>query len=180
MPRARVLLLVAVIASLTLLQACGDDDGASTREAGSVVIIGPPPPGGGGSVSAIGTGCVTKGATTKKAIANVQFGLDEFSITPPEEITAGVNRIVVKNFGEEPHEIIITQAASPDDLPLIDGAVDLEALPEKVFRVQEFAGNTICEGTFDLPAGDYVVFSNLEGSQGSDFERGMVATFTVA
>ena len=179
MPRAHVLLLVAVIAPLTLLQACGDDDGASTREAGSVVIIGPPPPGGGGSVSAIGTGCVTKGATTKVPIANVQFGLDEFSITPPDEISAGVNRVVVKNFGEEPHEIIITQAASPDDLPLIDGAVDLEALPDKVYRVQEFAGNTICEGTFDLPAGDYVVFSNLEGSEGSDFERGMIATFTV-
>jgi hypothetical protein len=179
MPRAHVLLLVAVIAPLTLLQACGDDDGASTREAGSVVVIGPPPAGGGGSVSAVGTGCLTRGATTKVPIASVQFGLDEFSITAPEEISAGVNRIVVKNFGEEPHELIITQAASPDALPLTDGAVDVEALPEKVYRVQEFAGNTICEGTFDLPAGDYVVFSNLEGSQGSDFERGMVATFTV-
>ena len=49
-----------------VLQACGDDDGATTREAGSVVIIGPPPPGGGASVSAVGTGCTTKGATTKK------------------------------------------------------------------------------------------------------------------
>jgi hypothetical protein len=179
MPRARVLLLVAVIALLTLLQACADDDGATTREAGSVVVIGPPPPGGGASVSAIGTGCVTKGATTKVPIASVQFELDEFSITPPDEITAGVNRLVVKNFGEEPHEIIITQAGSPDDLPLSDGVVDLEALPGTLYRVQEFAGNTICEGTFDLPAGDYVVFSNLAGSQGSDFERGMVASFTV-
>ena len=179
MPRARVVLLVAVVALLTPLQACADDDGATTREAGSVVVIGPPPPGGGGSVSAVGTGCVTKGATTKKAIADVQFGLDEYSITPPDEINAGVNRIVVKNFGEDPHEIVITQATSSDDLPLIDGAVDLEALPGKVFRVQEFAGNTICEGTFDLPAGDYVAFSNLVGSQGGDFELGMVATFTV-
>ena len=48
-----------------------------------------------------------------------------------------------------------------------------------MFRVQEFAGNTICEGTFDLPAGDYVALSNLEGLQGGDFELGMVATFTV-
>ena len=115
----------------------------------------------------------------RRPIADVQFGLDEYSITPPDEITAGVNRIVVKNFGADPHEIVITQAASSDDLPLVDGAVDLDALPEKVFRVQEFAGNTICEGTFDLPAGDYVVFSNLDGSQGGDFELGMVATFTV-
>lgn len=176
---AHALLLAAVIAPLTL-QACADDDGASTREAGSVVIIGAPPPGGGGSVSAIGTGCVTKGATTKTAVANVQFGFDEYSITPPDEISAGVNRIVVKNFGEEPHEIVITQAASADDLPISGGSVDLEAWPGKLYRVQEFAGNTICEGTFDLPAGDYVVFSNLEGSQGGDFELGMVAAFTVA
>jgi hypothetical protein len=43
----------------------------------------------------------------------------------------------------------------------------------------EFAGNTICEGTFDLPAGTYVVFSNVAGPDGTDFERGMVATFEV-
>ena len=161
------------------LQACGDDDGATTREAGSVVIIGPPPPGGGASVSALGTGCTTKGATTKKVANNIQFALDEYTITPPDSITAGVNRIVVKNFGSDPHEIVITQAASIDDLPVSDGAVDIDALPEKVFRVMEFAGNTICEGTFDLPAGNYVVFSNLAGTEGTDFEQGMVATFVV-
>ena len=44
----------------------------------------------------------------------------------------------------------------------------------------EFPGNTICEGTFDLPAGNYVVFSNLDGSQGGDFAQGMVATFVVS
>ena len=32
-------------------------------------------------------------------------------------------------------------------------------LPNKVYRVAEFPGNTLCEGTFDLPAGDYVAFS---------------------
>ena len=59
----------------------------------------------------------------------------------------------MKNFGADPHEIVITQADSIDDLPRADGAVDIDALPEKAFRVMEFAGNTICEGTFDLPAG---------------------------
>jgi len=161
------------------LQACGDDDGANTRTGGSVVIIGPPPPAGGASVSAVGSGCTTKGATTKKAANTLQIELDEYSITPPGSVTAGVNRIVVKNFGSDPHEIVITRAASIDDLPLADGAIDIDALSEKVYRVMEFAGNTICEGTFDLSAGNYVVFSNLDGSQGSDFEQGMVATFVV-
>ncbi len=178
-------LATAAIALLALplalaLQACGEDDGASTRAAGSVVVIGPPPAGGGASVSAVGTGCMTKGATTKKVASNIEFALDEYSITPPANVTAGVNRIVVKNFGADPHEIVITQAASIDDLPLVDGAVDIDALPEKVFRVMEFPGNTICEGTFDLPAGNYVVFSNISGPQGSDFEQGMAATFVVS
>jgi hypothetical protein len=178
MKLTRALPIVALLAPL-VLPACGDDDGAATRQAGSVVIIGPPPPGGGGSVSAVGTGCVTKGATTKRAATNVQFALDEYSIEAPAQLAAGVSRIVVKNFGSDPHEIVITLGADADDLPVVDGAVDLEALPNKLYRVQEFAGNTICEGTFDLPAGDYVVFSNLVGADGSDFERGMFATFTV-
>ena len=94
-------------------------------------------------------------------------------------MSAGVNRIVVKNFGSDPHEIVITRAGSVDDLPVTDAAVDLDALEGDVFRVMEFPGNTICEGTFELPAGDYVVFSNLPAGDGTDFSRGMVATFTV-
>lgn len=160
--------------------ACADDDGATTRQAGSVVIIGPPPPGGGGSVSAVGTGCTTRGATTKKVASNIQIGLDEYSVSPPPTISAGVNRIVVKNFGADAHELVITQADSVDELVLAAGAVDIDALPNKVYRIMEFAGNTICEGTFDLPRGSYVAFSNLEAPGGSDFSHGMVATFVVS
>ena len=61
-----------------------------------------------------------------------------------------------------------------DEVPLV-----FDALEGDVFRVMEFPGNTICEGTFELPAGDYVVFSNLPAGDGTDFSRGMVATFTV-
>jgi hypothetical protein len=84
----------------------------------------------------------------------VQFELDEHTITPPAEITAGVNRVVAKNFGADPHELVITRAGAVEDLPVVDGAVDIEALTDDVYRVQEFAGNTICEGTFDLATGD--------------------------
>lgn len=175
---AKVILLV-VLATTVVLQACGDDDGADTRIAGSVVIIGPPPPADGASVSAVGTGCTTRGATTKKEADSIEIELDEYTITPPDTVTAGVNRIVVKNFGADPHEIVITRADSIDDLPLVDGGVDIDALREKVYRVMEFPGNTICEGTFDLAAGNYVVFSNLDGPLGSDFAQGMAATFAV-
>ena len=143
------------------------------------MIIGPPPPGGGGSVSAVGTGCTTKGATTKMARRRA-IGLDEYSITPPAEIT----RRRQPNRGQElrrgPARDRDHAGGDADDLPVVDGAVDIDALPNKVYRVMEFAGNTICEGTFDLPAGEYVVFSNLEGREGSDYELGMVATFEVS
>jgi hypothetical protein len=171
--------VLALFASLVLLPACADDDGATTREAGSVVIIGPPPPGGGASVSAVGTGCTTRGATTKRASNTIQIDIDEYEVTAPPTVPAGVNRIVVRNFGSHPHEIVIAQAESAAELPVADGSVDLDAL-DQVYRITEFAGNTICEGTFELPAGDYVVFSNLDGPEGNDYERGMVATFVVA
>jgi hypothetical protein len=174
------ILAFGLVGPLILVSACGDDDGAKTRAAGSVVIIGPPPPGGGASVSAIGTGCTTRGATTKQAANNIQIDLDEYTVTVPATVPAGVSRPVLKNFGADPHEVVITQADSIDDLPVVDGFVDVDALPNPAFRVMEFAGNTICEGTFELPAGNYVIFSNLEGPTGSDYAQGMVATFVAS
>ena len=76
--------------------------------------------------------------------------------------------------------MVITQADSAESLPVAEGVVDIDALPNRVYRVQEFAGNTICEGTFELPSGRYVIFSNLEGPGGGDYGKGMVATFVVA
>ncbi len=177
---ATAILAFGLVGPLILVSACADDDGAKTREAGSVVIIGPPPPGGGASVSAVGTGCTTRGATTKRAANNIQIDLLEYTVTVPAPVPAGVSRLVLKNFGSDPHEDVITQADSIDDLPVVDGFVDIDALPNQTFRVMEFAGNTICKGTFDLPAGNYVIFSNVEGPQGSDYAQGMVATFVVS
>jgi hypothetical protein len=56
-----------------------------------------------------------------------------------------------------------------------------------VFRIAEFPGNTICEGTFDLPAGDYVVFSpspeeddgERAAGRDSDVSAGVVAELTI-
>ena len=177
---SRGVVAVGMLTAAVLLPACAADDGAGTREAGSVVIIGPPPPGGGGSVSAVGTGCTTRGATTRMVANTIQFELDEYSITAPPTVPAGVNRVVVKNFGSDPHEVVITALDSVESLGASGAVVDLDALPSKVYRVQSFPGNTICEGIFDLPAGRYVVFSNLPAEGGSDYSRGMAATFEVS
>lgn len=99
-----------------------------------------------------------------------------------------MTRIVVRNFDSVPHGLVLTELASIDDLPLTeDGFVDEEALPNDVFRIAEFPGNTICEGTFELPAGDYVAFSpSPEDPDGvgaddrvSDVAAGVVAELTV-
>ena len=165
--------------------ACSEDDGADTRTAGSVAIIGPPPPEGGGSVSAVGPGCTTKGATTKLPAGSHEIALDEWSVTVPASVPAGVSRFVLKNFGSEAHEVVIVPAASADALPVVDGRVDEDALTAlKPKRVMEFAGNTICEGTFELAAGSYVVLCNLVDADATPavnhFEEGMVAPMAVS
>lgn len=187
--RMRLAILpILVVGAVATVPPLTDDDGADTRESGTVVVIGPPPPGGGGSVSAIGTGCTTRGATTKLPDESVIVDVDRTALELPE-ITAGVTRIVVRNFDDVPHGLVLTELGSTDALPLTDeGFVDEEALPNRAFRIAEFPGNTICEGTFELPAGDYVVFSpspeDPEGVGAAEREpavaSGVVAQLTVA
>jgi hypothetical protein len=182
---ARVLLVGVLAPALaTGVAACSEDDGADTRTAGSVAIIGPPPPEGGGSVSAVGTGCTTKGATTKLPAGSYELGLDEWTVTVPDALPPGVARLVLKNFGTQSHEVVIAAVASPSALPVVDGGVDEDALADlKPKRVAGFASNTICEGTFELAAGQYVVFCNLLDEDVtpavSHFAEGMVMPLRV-
>ena len=82
------------------------------RRGGAVRIIGPPPPEGGGSVSAVGSGCTTRGATDQAA---GRHGRDRprrvHAVTAPATIDAGVTRLVVKNFASEPHDLLVIAAA---------------------------------------------------------------------
>ena len=186
--RTALIAIAALGAVITVPPITDGDDGADTRETGTVVIIGPPPLGGGVSVSAIGTGCTTRGATTKLPSDNVVVDIDAGTLEIPE-ISAGVTRVVVRNFDAVPHGLVLTELGSVEELPLTtDGFVDEEALPNKVFRIAEFAGNTLCEGTFELPAGAYVAFSpspedvnNGEDGDGreSDVRAGIVAEFMI-
>jgi hypothetical protein len=180
-PRAPWLAAVLLVSAVVPL-ACSSDDGATTRATGAVQIIGPQPEGGGGSVSAVGAGCTTRGATTKLAARTLEVRLDEFTVTAPATVPAGVTRVLAKNFGSVPHGLVLAKVASADALPRKAGIVDVEAMAAgTVFRIEQFAKNTICEGTFDLPAGTYVVFCNdpATGSGKSHLDAGMVATITL-
>jgi len=166
-----------------LFAACSDDDGAEVRSGGSVEIVGPPPPEGGGSVSAVGTGCTTKGATTKLAADTLEVNADEYTLQAPATGKAGVFEVIVKNRGSQPHELIIAKAASRDALPVKDGKVDEAALEATgYYKIASFPKNTICRGFFDLPAGTYVLFDNLTGAgqTQSNLQRGMVSVLTLS
>jgi hypothetical protein len=189
-PRAgRALAATAAVLLLGLgAAACSDDDGADVRSSG---------PGASGSGSASGTGsgsgsavageCEAVDGTVGVADADttVAVTLDEFSITvDPSDAPAGAVGFSADNAGEEPHELVIAKGA-PSDIEVVDGAPDEEALGDDlVGEIEAFAAGDTCEGTFELDAGDYVLFCALvetadDGSVESHFEEGMVTTFTV-
>ena len=182
--KGRFAYMLGVVAVCLLVgAACSDDDGAEVRSSGTVEIVGPPPPEGGGSVSATGSGCTTKGATTKLAASTLEVSVDEYTLKAPATAKAGVIEVVVKNLGSEPHELVIVKAASRDALPIKDGRVDEVALEASGFnKIAAFPKNTICRGFFELTPGTYVMFDNLTGAgqTQSNFQRGMVATITLA
>lgn len=170
----------AALGSLLLLAlvigGCAEDDGAAVRSAGGAVrIIGPPPPEGGGSVSAVGSGCTTRGATTKLPAASVEVHLDEYTVTAPATVGAGVTRLVVKNFGSVPLGLVVTAAASTAEVTGADGGLAETSLGDRLTkRIEAFPGNTICEATFELPAGTYLLL------EPEHLGRGMAAPLTVA
>lgn len=184
---ARALTMTAVLA----LAACGnDDDGASVREIGSGSGS------GSGSASASGSGsatapaapgeCVLEGATDDPADVTVEVTLSDFAVTAtPTEVPAGAVAFAATNDGALPHELVIAAyEGDPGDLPVDDdGAVDEDQLPEGsvIGEIEEFATDQSCTGTFELAAGDYVLFCNIvEDDDGvAHYHEGMYTTFTV-
>ena len=107
----------------------------------------------------------------------MEVGLDEWSVQPPAGVAPGVIRFVVKNFGSEAHELLIVQAAALTELPRAGDEIDETAIAGvPKFKIEAFASNTICEGTFELPAGSYLLLDNQPGAA----DRGMVGALSWA
>ena len=101
----------------------------------------------------------------------------------PATAPAAVTRLLVKNFGSMAHGVVLTRAPSAASLPRKGTAIDIDALPAgATYRIESFPGNTICEGTFDLPAGTYVIFCPDAGTGGgpSHAEQGMITTLVLS
>ena len=168
MSRPTALGLALVLAPLLLLASCGDDsDDTTTDPPGSSTTTttrSEPPPDAG---VADDDPADTDGMVDEEPRADVgpiAVGLTEFAVVVDTEITAGTQSFEVTNEGKLPHELGIARGMSYEDLPKLDnGAIDEAALGDA------FLGKTDVvepDGTasidFDLEAGDYVFFCNIQ------------------
>jgi hypothetical protein len=118
----------------------------------------------------------------------VDVTLGEFVVEPdPTSDEAGEIEFVADNQGGETHELVLVQAADAAALPVdADGAVVEDELPEGAFigEIEDIESRSSKSATFDLEAGDYVLFCNVteeeeSGEIESHFAEGMHAPFTV-
>jgi hypothetical protein len=196
-------LLGTAVVALLALAACGEDDGAAVREigessgsasgsasgsgSGSGSASGSTAPSGSGSGSGAeaASGCEVVGGTDAAEDGEIHVTLDEWSVDVEEtEIAAGVVKVEATNAGEMSHELVIVRGAQ-DDLPVSDGVVDEEAIPEGDFigEIEPFAGGEECAGAFELSAGTYTLFCAIveehDGESENHYELGMATEIEV-
>lgn len=160
--RTRVVL--ALITVVALAPGCGED---KTSSPGAAEEAGCTPVGSGGGTE-------------------VAVTLAEWSVAPtPASAPAGTVTFRARNDGKEPHELVVVKGDRPDGLPVKDGQVEEDALPQGAFvgEVEEFPPGETCPGTFPLAAGPYVLFCNIVEKMGttveSHYQQGMRAAFAV-
>ena len=122
---------------------------------------------------------------TSSAATTVEVALDEFSIQPAESAApVGSVAFSAANDGEEPHEIVVA-AVTPDEITVVDGAPDEEALGDAfIGEIEAFEAGQTCVGAFELAAGDYTLFCAIveteeDGTVESHYEEGMYTDFRV-
>jgi hypothetical protein len=123
--------------------------------------------------------------------STAKITLQEFSIVAhPGLVQSGKVTLQVENVGTMIHELVIVRAASPSTLPLVTkpggersiGAIDEEAIPEadKMGESGDVGAGATVTKTFNLPAGTYVMFCNIDTKAGgtvyNHFKRGMITT----
>ena len=139
------------------------------------------------AMAALLVGCGSDGGGSDAS--GVDVGLKEFTVTPdPVDVDAGKTKFTADNIGSEVHEMVIVRAKSAGDLPTdADGAVDEERIPEadKVGEVEDVPVGKTKSATFDMKAGDFVIFCNIvedesDGTKVSHFNEGMHESFSVS
>ena len=123
----------------------------------------------------------------------VNVVLSEWVVEPdPTSVDAGEVTFVVDNQGGQPHELVVVEADSPDDLPVADDdSFDEEAFGEDnvLGEVEDVAAGDSEELSLDLEPASYVLLCNVveepgememePGTSFSHFANEMHASFTV-
>jgi plastocyanin len=179
MPRIRTLLLCAVL-GLSIV-ACGDDD--DDGEASTEATTGGTGAGVGADAGGEAASCRPVGTDLEaSADETVDIQLTEYSFTPSTvTVPAGTITFVATNAGGENHEL----AFLPDgtEVPLTaEGAPDEDALGAAgAFELEAFPPGGSCNATYELEAGDYLLFCIVEASDGATHaSKGMLGQLTVS
>ncbi len=194
---ARNASLRLVVPLLLTLAACGGGDEATVENIGGTGSATR-----GGTATGATTGSVTHGGEQSgtatrvaacepvgdpsTASTRVDVTLDEWSVQVPQpRVAAGRVAFTAQNVGKQPHELVIVRADDPGALPVDQqGAVEEEKLPPGALigEIEAFPSGETCQGTFDLPPGEYVLFCNIvdqhEGQQHVHFKLGMRTKLT--
>ncbi len=133
-----------------------------------------------GALALVGTACGGGGGGT------VEVTLQEWAVIPAaSSVEAGEVTFEATNAGpDDPHELVVVRTdLSPEALPTdANGKVDEEGEGiEFIGEIEEFAVGETESATFDLVAGNYVLFCNIyeEAEQEAHYQQGMRVAFTV-
>jgi uncharacterized cupredoxin-like copper-binding protein len=131
-------------------------------------------------------GALVAACSSDSSDKSVDVAVTEYSLKPsPAHVDAGNVEIKVKNSGSLTHEFVVVRADSVASLPVAkDGSVDEDKIAEtdKMGELEDIASGASKSKTFDLPAGNYVMFCNVvdEGPpKVVHFHKGMSSQFTV-
>lgn len=139
-----------------------------------------------GTSSSAAAGDVACAPPSEPSDSGIAVTLTEWEVGAPTQVLSGAVNITAGNIGGEPHELVIVRGEDPEELPVSDGQVQEDDLPEGAFigEIESFPAGDTCTGTFELPPGDYVFFCNLveeeaDGTIESHFEQDMHTVVTV-
>ncbi len=124
-------------------------------------------------------------SSSASSIQKMKVNLTEYSITAnPAHVKPGKVDIEAQNTGSLKHELVVMRADGVQSLPLAkDGTVNEDKVAEtdKMGEMGDIPAGSTVSKTFDLPAGTYVMFCNIDTGTPKilHFPKGMHTQFTV-
>jgi hypothetical protein len=176
----RIGALGVAVVCVVAIASCGDDSGTPTTEANTVeestTVVGATPD------SASAQDSTVADSAAPSAAAGVAVTMKEFTVDAPTALTAGSNTFTLTNTGEFDHELAVAKGDSYDTLPQLEsGAVDEDNLgADFIGRGKKVSAGGTDTVTFDLPAGNYVLFCNLGNAVSNHAAKGQVLSVKVS